>query len=515
MSSTSQTGSSTKLPAPGAGVIGPIGYLAVGLGMAVLAGIVAASIWLSAANRAALETVAGERGVLAAIITLGNSIEQAQSGQRGFLLTGKAAYLDPYYAARREVEPAFAALARKVAGDPAATEQLGSLRAVIADKLGELDETLGLARRGDGAAALALVQTDRGQRDMETIRAIADGMETAEQAAVATQFAAINDRGRMLVTIDAAGLAGLVALAALLAYGIRRYVADLRAARAALERANRDLETSNATLERTVRVRTSDLVEANEEIQRFAYIVSHDLRAPLVNIMGFTSELETAAGSLAAFVGEIGAREPDTLPADVAAAANDDIPEAIRFIKASTAKMDRLIGAILRLSREGRRVLAPERLDMREVLASIADTVQHQASGRNAEIVIEDAPSLVVDRVAAEQIFGNLIDNAIKYLKPGRPGVVRVGGRVEGGMAVFEVRDNGRGIAPRDRERIFELFRRAGDQTVPGEGIGLAHVRALVRRLGGAITCDSVLDEGTVFRVRLPIAAPAQRRLAA
>jgi signal transduction histidine kinase len=385
---------------------------------------------------------------------------------------------------------------------------------VIADKLAELRETIDLARAGKKDAALALVGTDRGQGDTEAIRSITARMAQREQSVVAAQFDAINERGRALVVMDTAGLLGVVLLACVIAFGIRRYVAALRGTQAELEVANRRLEAANVNLEGIVQARTADLTEANEEIQRFAYIVSHDLRAPLVNIMGFTSELETAAKSLGRFAGEVDAREPGALSTEVAAAVDEDIPEAIRFIKASTSKMDRLISAILTLSREGRRVLAAERLDMHAVLTSIADTVRHQATDGNAEIRIGEMPTLMMDRVAVEQIFGNLLDNALKYLKPGRPGVIRIGGRMEGRLAVFEVEDNGRGISPRDHERIFELFRRAGDQSVPGEGIGLAHVRALVRRLGGKIECESVPDQGTVFRVRLPgpVPQPANRR---
>ncbi len=101
--------------------------------------------------------------------------------------------------------------------------------------------------------------------------------------------------------------------------------------------------------------------------------------------------------------------------------------------------------------------------------------------------------------------FSNLLENALKYLQPGRPGRIEVSGRRVGRAVLYEVVDNGRGIAARDLERVFELFRRAGDQTVPGEGIGLAHVRALVRRLGGRIDCVSVEGVGSTFRVELPI----------
>jgi signal transduction histidine kinase len=280
--------------------------------------------------------------------------------------------------------------------------------------------------------------------------------------------------------------------------GIRAYLSDLAAARQAASDAYHMLEANNDRLDETVRHRTADLTAANEEIQRFAYIVSHDLRAPLVNIMGFTSELEHATGILTGFTA--GA----DVPGDVREAATEDIPEALRFIKASTSKMDRLINAILKLSREGRRVLTAERLDMRAMFETLVDTMGHQAASVDVTIA-SDLPSILADRIATEQVFGNIIDNALKYLEPGRPGRIGVAGGIEGGMARYDISDNGRGIAERDFERVFELFRRAGNQTVPGEGIGLAHVRALVRRMGGSIDCRSTIGVGSVFTVRLPV----------
>jgi len=112
-------------------------------------------------------------------------------------------------------------------------------------------------------------------------------------------------------------------------------------------------------------------------------------------------------------------------------------------------------------------------------------------------------PPVVSDRLALQQIFGNLLDNAVKYADPSRRAVIHVSGTIANGFAVIDVADNGRGIAERDRERIFELFRRSGPQDRPGDGIGLAHVRALVRRLGGDVAVKSVLGEGTTFVVTL------------
>jgi signal transduction histidine kinase len=182
-----------------------------------------------------------------------------------------------------------------------------------------------------------------------------------------------------------------------------------------------------------------------------------------------------------------------------------DLPEAIGFIRSSTQKMDRLINAILRLSREGRRVIAPEKLDMKRLVGGVADGIRHQATARAATVEIETPlPDIVSDRVAVEQIFSNLVENAVKYLAPGRPGLITVRGRTEGDHVIYEVQDNGRGIDPKDHDRVFDLFRRSGAQDQPGEGIGLAHVRALAYRLGGLITCQSTLDQGATFTLSLP-----------
>ena len=252
-----------------------------------------------------------------------------------------------------------------------------------------------------------------------------------------------------------------------------------------------------------LRERETELREANEEMQRFAYIVSHDLRSPLVNIMGFTTELEALKDDVFTRVAELRARlEGEADGKDAALAREFD--EALGFIKTSIAKMDRLINAILKLSREGRRDFTPERVNMDRLVATVRASLAIQAEAAAATVEIHSLPPLVSDRVALEQIFSNLVDNAIKYLRRGVPGRIVVTGRARAGTVFYEVRDNGRGVDSRDRERIFDLFRRSGVQDRPGEGIGLAHVRALVRRLGGSITLTSAPGQGSTFTVALP-----------
>ena len=240
----------------------------------------------------------------------------------------------------------------------------------------------------------------------------------------------------------------------------------------------------------------SDLRESNEEIQRFAYIVSHDLRSPLVNVMGFASELAALQGDIRA------ALDGHPRQAEI----DGDLGEALAFIKASVQRMERMIAAILKLSRDGRRSFQPEPINLTALVRIIVDAQHHQIEAAGASVTIAaDLPAIVADRLALEQIFGNLVDNAVKYLDPARPGRIEVTAvPAGGGFLCVEVKDNGRGIAARDHQRVFELFRRAGAQDRPGEGIGLAHVRSLVRVFGGTIAVESEPDVGSTFRVTLP-----------
>jgi signal transduction histidine kinase len=422
----------------------------------------------------------------------------AETSQRGFLLTQDPKYLEPYEAARRQIGPDMERLKQLHQSDPEQERMLEDLSRVVSDKLAELAQTIALAQAGNVAAALDIVKSDRGRESTEAVRKTLSDLLAGADIRLGADIQDMSSGARYLsfATIIGALLVFLVGAGSL--FIVVRYTRDL-------VRARTEVQTLNETLEERVQERTTDLARANDEIQRFAYIVSHDLRAPLVNIMGFTSELEAGVGTVRRFFDEVDVDATNTTAGEAKLALKEDMPEAIGFIRASSTRMDGLINAILRLSREGRRTLKLERVDFGDLLDLLAANIQHQVSEAGGEIaVIRPIPALVSDRLALEQIFGNLLDNAVKYRDRNR--ALRITIRaVEAGRNVhFEVSDNGRGVAKEDHERIFELFRRSGVQDRPGEGIGLAHVRALARRLGGDITVESELGVGTTFRVSLP-----------
>ncbi len=470
----------------------------IALGMLILLGMVGLSYWMLDRTRQSTEEVLITREMRSSLVDLLSVVQDAETGQRGYLLTGEQRYLTPYDAAVKLTDERFDKLAGVFARHGGGEGFLKELKLDIDAKLAELAKTVDLKKGGRGDDAMAIVLADTGKDIMDRIRSLIgerrEAVETRLNAAVASQ----RENASILQWSIIGGGILIVLAGAGAAWALTSYTGELVKARA-------EVESLNSGLELRVRERTADLQRANDEIQRFAYIVSHDLRAPLVNVMGFTTELKASLEPLQAV-----ANDPivDSLPAAAEArtAADKDVPEAISFIQASTKKMDSLINAILKLSREGRRNINPEPVNLALLLEGIGASMQHQLNDSGGELVVGKAlPTIISDRLALEQVFGNLIDNAVKYQAPGRPPRVEVRARSErDGSVLVEVEDNGRGIADHDHDRVFDLFRRAGAQDKPGEGIGLAHVRALVRRIGGQITLTSELGAGTTFRVKLP-----------
>ncbi len=249
----------------------------------------------------------------------------------------------------------------------------------------------------------------------------------------------------------------------------------------------------------------AELKQSNEEVLSFASIVSHDLRAPLVSIKGFSAELGVAlkeAGPLLdpcfTHLAEADRRKLETI-------LKNDVQEALEFIGASVNRMDGLITAILNLSRLGRKQLTPEVVPMKGLVQNILDSLAHQLEAKWVSVSLAELPEITADKVAMEQIMGNLLDNALKYMTPGRAGELSIFAERGRDEITFHVRDNGRGIADEDMHKVFELFRRAGQQDTTGEGMGLAYVKTLVRRHGGRIWCESAPGVGSTFSFTLPV----------
>lgn len=468
------------------------------VGLLALLGIVGTNVWLVERSQGYFDEVIEARTLRRSVIDLRAMMQDIETSQRGYIITLEPAYLEPYEDALPRVAGGLEQLKAQLAPYPAAAEPLAQFEQNISFKLREMSETIALARQGRVDEAVAQVRTDRGKAAMDSARdffeTLLSGIDNQLTMGVDNQRDTTN--ALRWVSIGGGAIILMVVLGAI--WTVLRYTQELHQAR-------REVEEANSGLEERVRERTSDLGKANEEIQRFAYIVTHDLRAPLVNIMGFTSEMESSVDTLRTYM-ESKPPEDNAAFAEAKLAATEDLPEAITFIRAATRKMDSLINAILKISREGRRQLKPDTLDLEELVNNSLAAVHHQIADKSGETSTDlRASKLVSDKLSLEQILGNLLDNAIKYQQPDRPLKLTIRSRhLPGNRVLIDVQDNGRGIAETDHERVFELFRRSGAQSQPGEGIGLAHVRTMVRSLGGDITLTSQFGEGTTFHINLP-----------
>jgi len=249
------------------------------------------------------------------------------------------------------------------------------------------------------------------------------------------------------------------------------------------------------------------LAQRNKELQSVLYAATHDLRSPLVNVDGFAGELVRNCDELKSLLAERGiAWDGEDRLGQLL---NQDIPESLRFVRAGTRKMGELLDGLMQIARVGRMRLEIEPLDMDRLIREVLGAMQYQIQEKKAVVSCEPLPPCLGDAVHVGQVFSNLLDNALKYLAPDRPGRIDVYAEVRDGTVHYHVRDNGIGIAPDQHGRIFYVFHRLNPTgRVAGYGLGLAIVNRLLDRLDGSIRVESEPGRGSVFIVSLPAVEP-------
>jgi len=236
-------------------------------------------------------------------------------------------------------------------------------------------------------------------------------------------------------------------------------------------------------LELRVQLRTQELGEANKELEGFSYSVSHDLRAPLRAISGFSQMLlEDCAPKLDA-----------------------EGQRYLKVIQENTRKMGQLIDDLLAFSGLGRKNVEPVRIDMESMAKEVFEELKAEHPDRRFDFRIAALPSAQGDRAMMKQVFVNLLSNAVKYSRGKDPAVIEVGSRIEDEIVVYFVRDNGVGFSMNYVQKLFGVFQRLhSPKEFEGTGVGLALVQRIVHRHGGRIWADAKVNEGATFSFALP-----------
>jgi len=422
-----------------------------------------------------------------------STVQEAEGSQRGYLLTGRLRYLEPFRRAQKTIQATFSRVEEYALEDDISKSAVQDLKTLIEKKMAEMQHTIELHDTGGAAASLAEVETDRGEQYMVKIRNLIQKLKNQ-------QIATFNNSGRVQLrrqaelnaVLGAGVVLGLVLLA--LSY---RFSGQYARERDQVEQEIRDL---NNTLEARVNERTAELEErtreletrsaelqrSNADLTQFAYVASHDLQEPLRMV-----------GS---YMGLLARRYSSQL--------DETAQKYIRYAVEGASRMQALIHDLLMYSRAGTQPLERTVFSANEAVRKALENLSVTIRENGAIVRYEALPEVSADEVKLTQVFQNLIGNGIKFRKPDIAPVVEVTAKRSGLEWAFEVADNGIGFDPKYCDRIFEVFQRLhGVGRYAGNGIGLAICRRVIEHHGGRLWADSQPGSGSRFFFTLPYAS--------
>ena len=243
------------------------------------------------------------------------------------------------------------------------------------------------------------------------------------------------------------------------------------------------------------------LTQKNNEVEQVLYVTSHDIRSPLVNIIGFTKELNKSIDELNEYLEKDQVSEEDRK--NINYLIHEDIPEMLKFINAGGYKIDKLLDGLLRLSRLGRAPLELSIVNAQTIVNEIIESMEYQIETFKIKVSIGELPEFICDKNLFIQIMTNLIDNAIKYHDEKKQCTISIESHTNEKEITFTVTDNGIGIPADKKDVVFEIFNRLNPENADGEGIGLTILKRAVERLNGKIGLESEKGEGCRFTITL------------
>ena len=464
--------------------------IAVALGSAVLTLVVGVVAFLVVLRlRAAIAAVDHTNMVIRQLDGVLSSLVDAETGQRGYIITGDSAYLGPYHNGRMNAEAHLATLRELVSNDAEQERRADTLYGLAERKIRELDHSVDLRARS-AAEAAARVRSGVGKAIMDSAREVASRISVIERERLAERDAArirIRDLALVVIVI---GTFGAFLLAFLINRSIRTDVIAQQRTQKQLEEQAIELEQAMEQLRETT-TQEEEAREAAEVANRakndFLAVMSHELRTPLNAIVGYAELLHDG----------------------IAGPVTELQREQLGRVQMSANHLVELVDEILSFSRieSGHENIRQGPVEVARVTREAGALVEPVVAAKGLRFALEVPNEHAVftsDAAKVRQILVNLLSNAIKFTDMGE---IVLESRVEDGRVTFEVRDTGIGIAPENQERVFETFWQV-DQTATrkagGAGLGLSVSRRLARALGGDLSVESELGKGSRFRFWVP-----------
>lgn len=418
-------------------------------------------------------TVTQTLQVRAGIEELYSQVKDLQRGQRGYVIIGDETRLEPYRAARASMGAKLASL-RALISDAAQLQRLDALEQLIQQQI-QIQEHLVVVRRGKGLrAAIEVARAGEGEREMQEIRQQVLAMQQAQDELVRKR-AELSRRIALLT--GRINLAGILLAIAVLIVGLLVAFRGLRAR----ERAESDVRELNRALEQrgaSLAALNQQLTEVNRELETFSYSVSHDLRAPLRSIDGFSQALAE----------------------DCADRLDEQGRDHLRRIRAAAQRMATLIDDMLNLSRVSRAECIRETVDLSGLAHTVAAELRRSEPQRDVQFVIPSQLQESVDPRLMRVVLENLLGNAWKFTARRERARIEFGATQQNGQPVYFVRDDGAGFSMEYASRLFGAFQRLHtDQEFSGTGVGLATVQRIIHRHGGRVWAQGEVEKGATF----------------
>lgn len=450
--------------------------LGVGLALLILAGVGLLAYRSTESLIDNSHLVAHTQEVLAELKTTLSRVAAGESSQRGYLLTGDASYLGPYHLAVQEVGNHLNSLRTLTADNPRQQARVVGLDAALKTRMDLLERCIKQYEIGGIPAAQHFLLTSGGKQAMENVTQQVGAMEAEERnlLAIRTRDAESSAHSTVAVYLTLLALGFLLLLA--LYTGTRRHIAQRTQAEATVR-------ALNNSLEQRVAERTAQLQVANKELEAFSYSVSHDLRAPLRAVSGFSSAVLEDYG--------------DKLDAEGR--------RYLDLIGKGAQDMGRLIDDLLSFSRMNRLQMEHSTVDMTALTRGVVAELSRANEKRHIEFDLSDLPPATGDSAMLRQVFVNLLSNAVKFTATREAACIKIGSRAEAGENVYLVADNGAGFDMRHANKLFGVFQRLHSASeFDGTGVGLAIVQRIVHRHGGRVWAEGQVDHGATFYFSLP-----------